>query len=214
MRIAIFDLDGTITRRDSLTPYVLGWLRSRPAKALGLVCVLPALLRFALRRDAGALKSALIHHTLGGASQQQISDWNAIYVPKLLRTGVFTAALRQIEQHRQQGDFLILMSASVDLYVPAIAQALQFNETICTTVRWNDDQLDGALTSVNCRGNEKLRQLERLRARHPGCQIEAYGNSAPDLPHLRAADRGILVNGGPALRRLAQHDSIGHVIWR
>jgi phosphoserine phosphatase len=30
MRIAVFDLDGTITRRDTLVPYLQGWRHRHP----------------------------------------------------------------------------------------------------------------------------------------------------------------------------------------
>src|ERR1700722_5521080 len=47
-----------------------------------------------------------------------------------IRRGTFANALEQIADHRRRGDHLVLMSASTDLYVPEIARALGFSETI------------------------------------------------------------------------------------
>lgn len=215
MRIIFFDLDGTITRRDSLLPYVMGWLLRRPWTLPKLLLVIPAALRFVLAgRDHGALKGSLIHFTQGGCTGADIERWNAIYVPGLLRKGLFTAAVAQLEQHRRAGDHLILMSASVDLYVPEVGRALGFHETFCTPVTWNGARLDGALAGPNCRAEEKVRRLQAVRVKNPGCEIIAYGNSSPDLPHLIAADHAVLVNGGAALRRHATQAGIECVIWR
>jgi HAD superfamily phosphoserine phosphatase-like hydrolase len=176
--------------------------------------MVPALLRFALDRDRGALKSALIRSTLGGITRAEIESWTARFVPQLLKKGLFAAALAQIAQHRKANDTLVLMSASVDCYVPAIAKALGFAETICTGVHWNSDRLDGRLTTANRRGEEKSLCLAALRRRHPGLPTAAYGNSASDLPHMALVDHGVLVNGSRAARRKARTLGIECVAWR
>jgi len=203
MQLAVFDLDGTITRHDTLVPYVLGYVKSRPRRLFGFVAVIPMLVLhlFGLA-DRGALKASLIHWTLGGSSRRELEAWNARFVPALLAKGVFKNALATIERHRQSGDWLVLMSASPDLYVPEIARSLGFNEATCTGVRWSGDRLHGALTTENCRGEEKVRRLGVLRAAHPNLPVVAYGNADSDIPHLRLAERGVLVNGN---RRARDH---------
>ena len=203
MLLAVFDLDGTITRRDTLIQYTLGYLKTRPWRVFGFVLALPALVRYAFARDPGELKASLIHWTLGGSTREELEAWNARFIPVLLKDRVFKTAMERIATHRRDGDVLVLMSASVDFYVPAIGKQLGFNETTCTGVRWDGDRLHGALTTINCRGEEKARRFEALRARYPGLRSVAYGNAASDLPHLRLADRGVLVNGSADARRAA-----------
>ena len=116
----------------------------------------------------------------------------------MIERDLLAGAVAAIARHRSQGDTLVLMSASVDLYVPALGERLGFGRTICTGVAWRGEFLDGALATPNRRGEEKARCLEALRAEHAGARITAYGNSASDLPHLRLADRGVLVNPSPA----------------
>lgn len=213
--LVIFDLDGTITRRDTLWGYVLGFALRRPVRLLRFNRVLPTLVRFAVgRADHGALKAALIHAVMGGSSRDEIAAWTQDYLPRLLRDGVFFNALRQIEQHRVAGDHLVLMTATVDLYVPALAQALGFTEWICTPVTWAGDYLDGALSGPNVRDEEKARRLRELKGRFPGLFVVAYGNSAPDLPHLRLADRAVLINASASLRRAAAEIPVEFRDWR
>jgi phosphatidylglycerophosphatase C len=213
MQLAVFDLDGTITRHDTLVPYILGFLKRRPWRLLGFACVIPALLRFVLRRDRGDLKAGLIHWTLGGARRADLQAWTTAFVPALLARGTFKQALTQVAQHREANDVLILMSASVDLYVPAIGRALGFAETICTGVRWRGERLDGRLTTPNVRGEEKARHLKTLRTKYPNLAVIAYGNAASDLPHLTLADQGVLVNGPPEAGRDAVSPRLRCVEW-
>src|SRR5262249_31138312 len=122
-----------------------------------------------------------IRATLGGVSRNEIEAWTARFVPQLLRRGVFADSRAAIEAHRKAGDHLVLLSASPDLYVPALARALGFERSLCTGVEWHGQRLSGRLTTANRRGEEKARCLEALRRDYPLLQIIAYGNTASDL---------------------------------
>jgi HAD superfamily hydrolase (TIGR01490 family) len=213
-QLVFFDLDETITRHDTLLPYAMGFmLRQRPWRLPMLLAVIPSVLKFVARHaDEGHVKEAFIKATLGGTPKNQLDAWTARFVPRVIAKGTFADALGRIAEHRRHGDYLILMSASTDIYVPAIAKALGFDETICTGVRWNGDRLDGTLTTPNRKGAEKARCFERARAQHAGLKTVAYGNSFTDLPHLELADQGVLVNGSAKSRRAARN--LTCVDWR
>lgn len=205
MQLAVFDLDGTITHRDTLLPYVMGFPMSAPRKYLGMLCLFWAVLLFVLRlRDHGDVKQAFIRCTLRGQSRTKADAYTAQFVPSVLAGGVFADALARIEQHRAEGARLVLMSASTDLYVPAFGAALGFDEVICTGVQWNGDVLDGRLTTPNRRGTEKTRCFEALRKTHPGLTTAAYGNAGSDLDHMRLADQPLLVNASASAQRQAK----------
>jgi phosphatidylglycerophosphatase C len=211
----VFDLDGTITHHDTLLPFVLGFLRRRPSRMVGMLLFVPSVVLFVCGlSDRGALKSALIRRTLGGAHRSQIDSWTAQFIERLLPRGAFAEALHAIKQHKQDGARLILLSASTDLYVPAIGQALGFDRVICTGVRWEGDRLEGHLTTPNRRGPEKARCFQMLRQEYPGLLSAAYGNAASDLEHLRLADRPLLVNGSIRARRAAERLGIACARWR
>ena len=214
--LVVFDLDGTITRRDTLLPYAWRFTVTRKPWRLPLFLgVLPSVLRFLLRlSDEGQVKAAFIRCALGGSTRAQIEDFTASFVPRLLGQGLFAEAVRRIAAHRTAGDHLVLMSASADLYVPEIARQLGFAEAICTGVRWEGDRLEGSLTTPNRKGPEKVRCFLALRERHPGLTSVAYGNAAADLPQLRLANRGILVNGSASARAQASALGVVCVEWR
>jgi phosphatidylglycerophosphatase C len=213
--LALFDLDGTITRHDTLAAYLGGFLRRHPGRVVRLPQALPALARFAFGgADHGPLKSAWLKAILGGRTRAELEAWTAQFVPQLIRHGLFAEAVAAAGAHREAGDLLVLMSASPDLYVPAIGRALGFAQTRCTGVEWEGDRLTGRLTTPNLRGAEKARCLEALRAQHPQLPIVAYGNAAGDLEHLALADRGALVNGSRRARRAAARLGIRCISWR
>lgn len=202
--LAVFDLDGTITRHDTLVGFVLTCLHRRPWRLPRLLLVPPLALHYLIHRDRGRFKGALIRATLGGLAAGELARCAERFVPRALRDDTFAEAVQAIAAHRDRGDRLLLMSASVDLYVPLIARALGFEHSICTKVRWRGDgRLDGRLATANCRGEEKKRCLQALIARQAPQRIYAYGNSGADLPHMALAQHGYLVNPSLRLQRAA-----------
>ena len=208
--VAVFDLAGTLTRHDTFVPYLLGWVGRHPVRLPGLVAVPPYLISYLLDgRDRGRLKSRLLRRFMGGALRAEVDAWTRDFVVATLQTRLCARARACIEAHRSRGDRLVLLSASVDLYVPAIGAALGFDEVICTGITWQGDRLTGELATANRRGAEKAHVVATLRQRHPAARFSAYGNADSDFPHLELVDRPCLVNASAGLRRRAQ--SLG---WR
>lgn len=220
--VALFDLDGTLSWRDTFLPFLLGYTLRRPARWVRLLGLPAALLQYGLfAPDRGRLKSQVIRLLMSGETRPEVEAWADRYVAQLKQQRSFrAAALAVVEQHRAAGDHLVLLSASPDLYVPRIGRLLGFERTLCTEIKWRgsaagsaSDQLDGALMTENRRGEEKSRCLAWLRTQYAGLPVIAYGNSASDLPHLRQADRGVLVNANSAARRAAAESGITVEDW-
>ena len=202
--VALFDLDGTLTWRDTLLPFLAGYLRRRPHRAFGLWRAPVALVRYWQDRDRGALKSRVIRMLMGGETRNVLDAWADHFVASLAPQKAFRPlALGVLQAHRAAGDHPVLLSASPDLYVMRIGRMLGFEHTLCTELEWSGNRLDGRLRTPNRRGEEKVRCLNWVREQYRGLPVIAYGNSASDLDHLREADRALLVNGDDAARRLA-----------
>jgi phosphatidylglycerophosphatase C len=214
MTIAIFDLDGTITHHDTLFPLVLRHLSRRPLRLLRLVRLLPAALRYCLDRDRGRLKQSLLRATLRGETRADLMATARAFVQDTLSRHCFADALAAVRRHREQKHFMVLMSASVDFYVPEFGRELGFDQVICTGAAWQGEIFDGTLTTPNRRGEEKVRCLRQLVAERRDEDVHAYGNSDSDIPHLRLVRHGLLVNGSRAARRAADGAGVATADWR
>src|SRR6185437_3132987 len=105
VRLVIFDLDGTITRHDTLAPYALGFvLRKRPWRLPALLLLLPVLLGYTVGLiDRGGLKSAFIRAALGGCHRKDLERWTTTFVERLMARGVFPQAIAAVEAHARAG---------------------------------------------------------------------------------------------------------------
>lgn len=188
----------------------MGVFLAKPWRLPRLLAAVPALLGYPLGLvDRGGLKACLARAGCGGLHRVEVARLAAAYATRVVPSRLFPAALDAIAAHRAAGDILILLSASPELFVPALGEALGFDIVVCTRLTWHGQQLDGALAGANCRGEEKLVQLQRLKAEHPGLPVTGYGNSPPDLVHLAHCEQAYYVNPpgrlGPRLAQAGVH---------
>jgi len=143
--LALFDLDGTITRRDNAAAVRRRFSAAPPGAPRPAAAPAPALgaLPATARRSRRAQIRASAGDT-GGCRRAEVDAWTAQFVSGLLRHGLFGDALAAIARHRRQGDALVLLSASTDLYVPAIGQALGFGKSCAPEWSWHRDRLVGS----------------------------------------------------------------------
>jgi phosphatidylglycerophosphatase C len=103
----------------------------------------------------------------------------------------------RLRHHQAAGHRVILLSASPDLYVPAVGRALGIAEVVSTRVAVAGGRCAGHIVGDNCKGENKLEALRRhLGGDVPPPGSFAYGDSRSDLPVLRWVASGYLVRRG------------------
>lgn len=214
-RLAIFDLDGTLSRHDTYFPFVMGLLRRHPSRWPRIVLLLiPAVAYLLQRLDRGGLKGAILHCLFDNLPRETIDAWARQYAAMVVPARMFAEGVATFRAHLAGGDHVVLLSASPDLFVPGIARLLGAHEVICTEIRWKGDLLDGRLAGPNRRDHEKARVLADLRLRMPELPVIAYGNSAPDLIHMQRCEQAVYVNAPPALAARLTRQGLRCVQWR
>jgi HAD superfamily hydrolase (TIGR01490 family) len=198
--VAAFDLDGTLTRHDTYIPYLIGFLIRHPWRIFRLWNLPWHIALYAIGKvDNSGIKQQFLVSFLGGVEREQISTWTNTFLVKLLRRGIRQEALITLEKHRKKGDHLVLLSASLDIYVNEFGCRLGFDETICTNVEWFNGKLTGRLSSKNCHGREKISRLIS-RYRIETTNFIAYADDISDVPLLLMVDKGVLINGSRKAR--------------
>lgn len=197
-QLVIFDLDGTITRADTLIPFLSGCVIRFPRRLRACLFALPfETVRFALGRiTAGTFKETLLRAIIGGLPAEDVNRWAETYASRVVASGCRASTLKLIKEHQDRGDRLILLSASPGLYVRLIGRALGISETVATEVEIKDGRYTGALITPNCAGHEKLRRIrEYLGSDKYSGKTLAFGDRESDRPLLEWADEGWLVSG-------------------
>lgn len=194
--LAVFDFDGTLTTADSLRAFLhlhLGSLRW----GWTLVRQSPVLLAYGLGLMPNhQAKAALLQQALQGASQAALTAAAEQLVQRWLPRHLNTWALGELQAHQQAGHTCVLLSASPDVYLGAVAQALEIPHLICTGLAMHGTHCTGRMSTPNCHGEEKWRRLQAwfVQQGQPreAWEMHAYGDTRSDVPVLREADQAWL----------------------
>ncbi|OYU15288.1 MAG: haloacid dehalogenase [Alphaproteobacteria bacterium PA4] len=212
MTISIYDMDRTITRRGTWTPWLLFWARREAPWRLALAPLLGlALIAYALKWIDRARLKEWGHRLLMGRhiARARLVAAAGAYAEQMVAKDVFPAALAQIAADRAEGRRLVMATASNEYYVRAIADRLGFDDVIATPSRWEDDRLHHRLGGDNCYGDAKLRLVTAWMDREGlhGQHLRFYSDHQSDVPLFDFAAAGggeaVATNPSPALRRHA-----------
>lgn len=203
---AIFDLDRTITRLPTWTPFLFYVNGLRPVFLLRFLLLALHLVGYKLKLSTRDSMKAHGIRTLAGIDRATLQAKADAFVADRLAHGLRPGACAAITSHQARGDRLILVTAAVDLVAEPLGRALGFDEIIATRMSWDTGAgvpvpvLDGA----NCYGAEKLRRIDEVRALRPfDGPIYAYSDHVSDFELLCQADHGVAVNPSSGLRRAA-----------
>ncbi len=188
--LALFDLDGTLTWRDTLSDLLVREFGIGRCLAAG-IRLAPALLGVLTGRvHRDTAKVQVLTHFFGGMPE---ADFTAItqrygreHLNKLLRR----QAREQLDWHREQGHRVIVISASIRDWIAPWAKA-QGIELIATELARKNGQITGDLAGENCRGPEKVRRLKAELNPSDYTPIYAYGDTDGDTAMLAIADHPV-----------------------
>jgi len=194
--VAVFDFDGTITRRDSLVPFVRR-VAGTARVARAAVLEGPALARMtAGRADRDATKAAFLRRAIGGLPVERFHAAAPAFAHEIVTRRTRATIVERIGAHQRAGHELVVISASPVLYVALAAAELGIETTLATELEVDaHDRVTGAFVGANVRGAEKVRRLDaHLRDRE--VVLWVYGDSAGDRELLARADVGVFVGRG------------------
>ena len=181
MIVAAFDFDGTLTRRDSLIPF-LARHAGPAATTRGLVAAATT------RGDRSARKQALLHRTLMGRSEGDVAEAGEAYAARLVARGLRRDVLALLDDHRSNGHRPVIVSASPELYVRAAGRLLGIDDVLGTRLEVDElGRLTGRYHGRNCIGDEKVSRLDDWIDGREVTLLYAYGNSAGDEALLARA---------------------------
>lgn len=209
--LAIYDMDRTVTKRATYTPFLLHCARRRaPWRLLFLPIVLLAMVAYLLRLiDRGRLKEINHHLLIGGKIHpSELKPLVDSFADAQIAANIRPGALKAIARDKSEGRRLILATASYRLYADAIAQRLGFDDVIGTgSVIGLDDRVHAKIAGKNCYGPEKKRMIDDWIAKSgligDHGHVRFYSDHASDRPVFEWAQEPVAVNPHDKLRRLA-----------
>ena len=211
-QLAIYDMDKTITRKATFTPFLFhAGMRLAPWRFLLMPFVLLASAAYLLRLiDRASLKE--INYTLiigRGIPPERLEPVIESFAERQVASNILPGARRTIEADRAAGRRLVMATASYRIYAAAIAKRLGFNDVIATETQLDaKGRIIARVDGVNCYGDNKLAMiktwLEREGLEREALHIRFYSDHISDSIVHRWSDEAVATNAHDRLIRLAR----------
>ena len=186
-KIAFFDFDGTITKKDTLLEFIKfnqGALRLY----FGFLLHSPWLVAYKLKIISNqAAKEKILEFFFGKMNfdlfQERCNQFAVDIVPGLVRP----KALEEIKKLQNSGMSVVIVTSSPENWISNWAEMVQA-KLIDTRLEIKDGLVTGKIMGKNCHGKEKVKRIQEEYDLSQYDEIYAYGDTAGDKPMLSLAN--------------------------
>lgn len=221
IRLAIYDMDRTITRLPTFNYFLMhAALHRQPWRLIFLPLVGATVVLYGLRIIDRARLKVWNQTLLVGRSihPEDLAPIAESFAEKTMTGNVLKDARARIAADHAEGYRLVMATASYRLYVEAIAKKLDFDVTIATnTLAGLDTRVMAKIDGENCYGPAKLRMITAWMhdagIKREDAHVRFYSDHVSDAPAMDWADEAFAVNAHGPLRRLAAQQGWTILDW-
>ncbi|WP_022851521.1 HAD family hydrolase [Limisalsivibrio acetivorans] len=190
--LVLFDFDGTLTNTDSLLDFAK-YYKGRWLFYLFMTALSPLLIMYKTKLISGhRMKEIFLSLFFAGEIydkfQNKACNYSRYIIPTILREDT----TKILNQHRENGDRIIVVSASLNDYLHIWCKE-QGLELLSTKIEVTQGKLTGKIKGHNCNGFEKAKRIKELLKLEDYTDIYAYGNGSGDLEMLELANFKFMV---------------------
>ena len=187
MSLALFDFDGTITSKDSMVEFIQ-YAVGKKNYYLGLLKLSPILVAYKLKLYPNdRAKKKFLFHFFKDIPPQEFQMLATQYATNEIDKIVRKEAIERISWHKEQGDEVVIVSASMACWLKAWCESNEI-KLIATELEISNNIFTGKFTTKNCYGEEKVNRIKSLYDIEKYSYVYAYGDSRGDRELLALGD--------------------------
>lgn len=193
-KVAIFDIDKTIIRKDSMFLFVWYGIQKRPLTILNLIRIVLNTVLYKLRLIDVEKVKASYFHAICFLEEADLED----FYDSVLVKNIYRAALKELKEKKEAGYHVLLVSASPHAYIKYFKKLPYVDEIIGTELMRKNGRYTNIINGSNCKGEEKSVRINRY-LKDAGFQIDyenscAYSDSLTDLPVFQLVKNRFTIN--------------------
>ncbi|MEG2353540.1 MAG: HAD-IB family hydrolase [Clostridium sp.] len=197
-RLAIFDVDFTLTSRETLIEFYLFVLKKNPRYIKYLPSILGSALFYGCKiYDEKKVKERVIAF-INGIDEKEIQKTVKEFYKEVLNKILYKDSLDMIKKLKGQGYKIILISASPELYLKELYNIKEVDFIIGSRFHCSDGKYKNKMTGENCKGEEKVKRLssyiESENIEVDFKESHMFSDSLADVPLLELVGHPHLIN--------------------
>lgn len=189
--IAVFDFDGTITRKDTLLEFIK-FSKGKWAFIKGFTIYSPLLLAYKLGLYPNwKMKQKIFSYFFKGMKHNDFCMYGEKF-KSIIYNSLNEVQVKRLRAHINKGDTVYVISASIEEWVSPWCHEFGVEHVLGTKIEVFNGIITGNFITKNCYGKEKVNRLLEKEPKRETYYLYAYGDSAGDKEMLAFADKGVL----------------------
>lgn len=211
-KLAIFDVDFTLTRRETLIEFYRFMIKKKPKLLRHLPKSALSGFFYALRvYDAQTAKEKFIRF-IDGIHENEMKEIVKDFYEKRLSKILYKDAIDMIRKLKKEGCKVYLISASPEMYLEELYNIKEVDKIIGTRITLESGYYKKKICGINCKGEEKVKRLmEVLKEENIEVDFKnsyMFSDSLSDLPLFELVGNPYLINYRKG------HDKIKILKWK
>ena len=211
-KLAIFDVDYTLTKRETLVEFYFFMMKKNPQFIKYLPKSIFSSIFYVFKiYDASKAKKTFIRFIDGIEENEMKKIVKEFYETRLSKI-LYKDAIDMIKKMKTEGYKIYLISASAEFYLSEFYNIKEVDKVIGTRFTTENGLHRNEITGENCKGEEKVKRLKEVLKKE-NIQVDfknsyMFSDSLSDLPLFNLVGHPYLIN----FRKT--HDKIQILRWK
>jgi len=197
-KIAIFDVDYTITRKETLMELYKYSLKENKKNIIYIPRALISGLLYVMKIfDEKRVKECFLKF-IENMNEKDLSEFTKRFYDNRLKNILYKDALEMMKKLKAQGYKIYLISASPEFYLNHLYSIKEVDKIMGTKFHVNEGKFLRKMDGLNCKGEEKVKRLKQfLKEEKIDVDFEnsyMFSDSLSDKPLLDLVGRPYLIN--------------------
>lgn len=211
-RLAIFDVDYTLTKRETLAEFYWFMIKKSPKLIIHAPKGIISAFLYAVKiLDSQTAKENFIAF-IDGMQEENMQKLVEEFYEKKLSKIIYTDAIDTMKKLKSEGCKVYLISASAEFYLNELYKIKEVDKVIGTRFTSVGGKYSRKIAGKNCKGDEKVRRLMEV-LKEEGMEVDfknsyMFSDSLADLPLFNLVGNPYLINYKKG------HDKIKILNWK
>lgn len=211
-KLAIFDVDYTLTKKETLIEFYKFMLKKNPKLLLHIPKVLTSGIFYILKIIPLKRVKEYFISFIDGIKEEEMKELVKDFYEKRLSKILYDDAVNTMKKLKAEGCKIYLISASAEFYLNELYNIKEVNKVIGTKFLCESGIHKSTIQGENCKGEEKVKRLmEELKKDNIEVDFKnsyMFSDSLSDLPLFNLVGNPYLINYKKS------HDTIKILKWK
>lgn len=211
-KLAIFDVDYTLTKKETLIEFYKFMLKKNPKLLLHIPKVLTSGIFYMLRIIPLKKVKEYFISFIDGIKEEEMKELVKEFYEERLSKILYADAINTMRKLKSEGCKIYLISASAEFYLNELYKIKEVDKVIGTRFLCESGIHKSIIQGENCKGEEKVKRLmEELKKDNIDVDFKnsyMFSDSLSDLPLFNLVGNPYLINYKKS------HDNIKILRWK